>query len=273
MKKIQTLTISFLIILITNSCLKKTIEVTVIESACKDFLLKGVTSDRIDDPSCTGLPLKAEYDITFSYDGDSKCLDQINLNPKFYDANNNIINNVAFSQSIKLNDATFVKNNVGSKSVTFKFVFIFLNSADAIKFDHCNLSFSTQNQQGNPSKEASILLLGKCSVAPTNNYTISQTVNVNSSSINITLWDDGSQDGDVINLYAGNSLLLSNVMLTNAGINYTFNVPKGNTDLIITAVSQGSVGPCTCAISINGGKRYSLDTYLGSNGKAIRIVY
>ncbi|MEY5046729.1 MAG: hypothetical protein RLZZ175_88 [Bacteroidota bacterium] len=261
-----------LLALSSTSCLKKTIEIEVVESACEDFKLKNITSKRITDPSCTGSPLTAEYEISFSYDGDSKCLDQINLKPKFYDASNTLLSSVATNQFLKLSDTSFVTNNVGIKSVTFRFLFVFPNATEAKRFDHCNLTFSTQNQQGNPSKDAQILLYGECATQSSGNYTVKQTINVNSSIVTFTLWDDGAEDGDIINLYQGNTPLLLNHMLTNAGNTFTFTVPKGTTDFILTAVNQGSVGPNTCALKVNGMTQTNLSLDL-SSGQAIRIVY
>jgi hypothetical protein len=272
MKKIYILLSLIGIAVLSNSCLKKTIEVEVVESACKDFKLKNITSKRITDPSCTGMPLTAEYEITFSYDGDSKCLEQINLKPKFYDASRNLINNVSFTQYLKLADTSVVTNNVGIKSVTYKFKFIFPNSTEAKKFDNCNLTFNTQNQQGNTSKDAQILLYAECATQTSGNYTVNKTINVNSSIVTFTLWDDGAEDGDIINLFQGNTPLLQNHMLTNAGNTFTFTVPKGTTDFVLTAVNQGSVGPNTCALKVNGMNQTNLSLDL-SSGQAIRIVY
>ena len=103
------------------------------------------------------------------------------------------------------------------------------------------------------------------------NYTVKKTSPVTSSSVQISLYDDGSEDGDIIALCQGNDVLLSNFMLTNAGQTFTFTVPVGTADFVLMTDNQGSVGPNTCAIKVNNGNKTSLSLDLHT-GQAIRIV-
>jgi len=260
-------------VVLLNSCLSKSVDVQIVESACKDFKISNASSNRVIDPSCTGTPLTAIYDVTFSYDGEAKCLNKILLDPVFYNTSNSSMSNVSYQQTMIIATDSLVSPNYSSKKITFRFKFTFANTTEANNFDNCILTFHTENEQGNPSKTAQVKLSGKCTqVVTTNgNYTVKETISVSSSTVQFTLWDDGSEDGDIITLYQGSNVLLQNHTLTNAGTTYTFTVPTGTTDFILIANNQGTVGPNTCALKVNGGKKISLSLDL-STGQAIRIV-
>ena len=271
MKKFNIICLITLSVFFT-SCLNKAVDVLVVESACKDFKISGAYSQRIIDPSCTGTPLTAIYNVTFSYDGEMKCLNKIVLDPKFYNASGSLINNVSYQQVMFISGDSLVSANSTTKKITFTFKFTFANSTEANSFDNCQLKFHTENEQGNPSKTAEVKLEGECIQVNNNNSTVVSTIQVNSSQVTFTFWDDGSEDGDIITLYQGSTVLLSNYTLTNAGASFTFTVPKGTTDFTLKANNQGSVGPNTCAVKVNGGNQQSLSLDLNS-GQTIQIIY
>lgn len=257
--------------LLLQACLNKSVDMLVVESACKDFNISNAVDTRIIDPSCTGDPLTAIYSITFSYSGDAKCLTKLVLTPKFYNASNGSMTNVDYPSFLMLGADSLSSINTSTKKITFKFKFTFANSTEANNFDNCILTFHTENLQGNPSKTAQVKLEGKCTVVTTGNYTVKKTIPVSSSTVQFTLWDNGSEDGDIITLYQGTTLLLDRYTLTNKGQTFTFIVPNGTTDFVLKANNQGTVGPNTCAIKVNDGDKVLLTLDL-SSGQAIRIV-
>lgn len=269
----RTIIFSFVscFIMLFQGCLSKSVDVLVIESACKDFKISNAVATRIIDPSCTGTPLTAIYSVTFSYDGDAKCLDKIVLAPKFYNIANLVVSNVSFQTNMSIATDSLVTSNTGSKKITFKFKFTFINSNEADNFDNCILTFHTENLQGNPSKTAQVKLEGKCNEIMNGNYTVKKTVAVTSSTVQFTFWDDGAEDGDIITLYQGTNVLLSNYTLKKKAETFVYTVPTGTTDFVLKANNQGTSGPNTCAIKVNGGNSTSLSLDLTS-GQAIRIV-
>jgi hypothetical protein len=130
----------------------------------------------------------------------------------------------------------------------------------------------TENKLGDQSKVTQLRINGKCSVVNPSSYTVKDTVTVNSNQITVKFWDDGSEDGDIISVNLNNSWVLENYELKNAGETFTFTINSGANNFVLFAENQGKVGPNTCALSINGGDKTTLNADL-KTGQAIKIVF
>lgn len=104
---------------------------------------------------------------------------------------------------------------------------------------------------------------------------IIRTIDVISDSLEITLYDNGTIDGDSVTLIYGDSVILTNVLLNTAGKKIKLRTPKvdDTRDLVMYAENLGSIPPNTALMVIyDGKKRYELSISSGieSNG-AIRF--
>lgn len=80
------------------------------------------------------------------------------------------------------------------------------------------------------------------------------TVFVNSDKAALEIWDNGKEDGDVINVFQNNKLVLRNYAVTNKKEIITVNLDKNNVFKIV-AVSEGSISPNTAMIRVIDGER------------------
>lgn len=242
------------------------------QNGCSKFKIYGASFVTITDVTCTGNPLTASYDVTFKYTGEIKCLTKIKLNPKFYTANNTPLT-ADYIDEISTEGNPQVTINESAKTCTFRFDFTFDNSTDANNFNHCYLLFHTENSQGESSKDAKVRMTGSCSEIVPGGYDTNPkaTVTVFAPTIQLRLWDDAAEDGDIVSVYLNGNQVLQNHMLTNAGNTFTVGpILPGNNDLVLVAMNQGSSGPNTCALSVNGGTTTTLNLDL-TTGQMIRI--
>jgi len=105
--------------------------------------------------------------------------------------------------------------------------------------------------------------------------TIQGELFVQTDTIQVEFWDNGEEDGDVLNLFLNGEALKLNINLTNAHQNlFVLLNEKGEYILSFDAVSEGLYPPCTAVITINDGKEISTFTItsdLNSTG-SIKIV-
>jgi hypothetical protein len=274
MKKLSViLALIVSVLMISNSCTKKDLKITLKEDGCAKFKIYGASYTTLADPTCGGSPLTASYKVTFQYTGDIKCLTTIYLDPQFLTSTNGNLS-ATYNSQISTSGNPQVTIDENAKTCTFQFDFTFANSSIADSYDHCYLVFHTENSQGESSKNAQVRMFGTCSVMAPGGYdpTPKGTVHVTSSTIYLRLWDDAAEDGDVVSVYLDGVLVINNHMLTNAGNTFPLTVTSGNNDLVLVAMNQGSSGPNTCALSVNSGTTYSLTLDL-KTGQMIRITF
>ncbi len=104
---------------------------------------------------------------------------------------------------------------------------------------------------------------------------IIRTIEVLTDSLEITLYDNGTVDGDSVSLIYSDQLLQSHLLLTEKGKKITIKSPVGeeNKDLVMYAENLGTIPPNTALMVIyDGRQRYelSISSSKNSNG-AIRF--
>ena len=80
-------------------------------------------------------------------------------------------------------------------------------------------------------------------------------IDVNTASVTIAVWDNGTVDGDIVTLTInGASTPITRLtMVGPPGNSFGITLQKGNNLLVITALNEGSVTPNTGALTVNGG--------------------
>lgn len=242
----------FLLFLLMSSlwnCQKKELVLNLVETACKNFKIHSPAFQWITDPSCGTSGTKGSIRVSFGFDGNKDCINQINIQPGFYKADNSEIPNVAFPATLQTTDPVVTLED---QTITFIFAFEFATPADADALNHLYFKLSTQNELGNKSKNLELRINGACSTVNPSTYKVVKEVTVNTETVQITLKDDATEDGDIVSIYLNGTWVLENYVLTNAGETFTFPVNKGDNHLVLFAVNEGKVGPNTVSLSING---------------------
>jgi hypothetical protein len=240
--------IFILILLVISGCQNKELELTLMETACKNFKIHTPSYNWITDTSCGG-SLSGNLRISFKFDGDNDCIDKIIVNPKFYMADNSEIANVSHLESYLKSDLD-IKLEDHIITIDYKFQFATLEQADA--FNHIYLKFRTENDLGNKSKNLELRINGNCSTVDPKTYSVAQTISVDTAYAQVFLKDHGSEDGDIVSIFLNGKWVMENYTLTNAGETFVFPVNVGDNYLVLFAVNEGKVGPNTVSISING---------------------
>lgn len=231
------------------SCQKKELELNLVETACKDFKIHSPSYQWISDPSCGTTSNKGSIRVTFGFDGGKDCINQINIEPGFYKANNTAIPDVAFAAILQTTDPIV---SLEEHTISFTFPFDFATPVDADSLNHLYFKLSTQNELGNKSKNLELRINGACSTVNPSTYKVIKEITVATDSTQITLKDDATEDGDIVSIYLNGTWVLENYVLTNTGETFTFPIKKGDNHLVLFAVNEGKVGPNTVSMSING---------------------
>ena len=77
-----------------------------------------------------------------------------------------------------------------------------------------------------------------------------------SKQVKIDIWDAGKEDGDIINLYHNDKLLLSNFTISNVKKSILIELEEGDNIFKIVAVNEGDIQPNTSQISLEDSGRF-----------------
>lgn len=106
----------------------------------------------------------------------------------------------------------------------------------------------------------------------TNNYL--GCIEISSRSVDISTWDHGQIDGDIISLIANGQTILSNHELdgpsNTKNFSHTFDA-NGFNYLVLYAHNEGDISPNTATISLNG-QDFVLESNLSTNGYVDIVV-
>jgi len=247
-------------------------EFDIVQDLCKKFKITSPTYQTLIDP-CGDSTLSASFDITFTFDGDEECLYSIISKPIFYTKKNDEISNVSFNEKTTKPDF-FVEGT----TVTYTLDLEFASQADAQSFNHMVLDFKTQNEVENESNTLQIRLNTTCSVVDESTYKVnSNTVNVSplQNTFQIILWDNAAEDGDIVSVYLNEEWIIENHMLLNDSTFFNISTDKlnsGQNDLVVFALNEGTSGPNTVSIAVNGKEIKSFNPGL-LTGEAVRIDF
>lgn len=252
-----------------NSCQKKEMKLTISESECKDFSISKPSAVLTSPSTCGTSAVTYSYKLSFKYSEKKDCISHVIIDSKFYDKKINGISGVSAPSSIDKASPTLV---IGTNTIDVYYTFTFSSVADANNFFLATLKIHTENDYSNKSNEISLALYNTCQVPDPVSYSVVKTVNVTSAIVSITLYDDAAEDGDIVTLNLNGNWVLTNYTIKKAGETFNFGINSGSNSLVIYAVSQGSSGPTTLGVSINGGAQIALKPDL-LKGQAINIVF
>ena len=103
------------------------------------------------------------------------------------------------------------------------------------------------------------------------------TVYINNTNVNISIWDHGQIDGDIVSIYVNGKLVVDEEVLDGPDFPITFSTDleySGYNYVLLYAHNEGFIPPNTCTLSIEDGEvneRFVLESNLSRNG-AVNIV-
>lgn len=271
MKRSRLFFLSLLLIVFAPACNDKSLDIEVEQDACKRFKIRYPSYVLLEDP-CNGA-IKIRAEVKFSFNNSSECLNSLNNMPVFYKSNNEEINPSSFFNKIERNDLI-----VNDKRVQYIFEASFNDATAARELNHLILDFNTENELGVESNTLQIRMNTSCSVVDSSSYKVNSNqigIPRNQSVFTVRLWDNASEDGDIVSVYLNGRWIIENHSLLKAGTDFTFStallIPGAN-DLAVFALNEGSSGPNTASIAVNGEEIKNFKPGL-LTGEAVRINF
>ncbi len=256
-------------------CTNKKLDVQLQETACKAFLLSAPNYEWRDNADCGGGELDRRLKIDFAFDGDEGCVHLLDYRVEFYDIDNNQITSGITVNSPLQYFRTDADLTINTADGSFNFCYSYASAADSVNLNYIRIYFHTENEIGNQSNEMSLRIHRPGAPISDDNYTIEDVITVNSKDIQIRIWDDAAEDGDIVSLNLNGEWILENRMLSNAGEVIKVLINPGDNVLIMYAVNLGEQPPNTGAISVDDGftvQEVTLNSNLTNSG-AIKIKY
>ena len=254
-----------------TGCMQNEVDLEVEQDACKRFKISSPSYTLIEDPCSDSVKLTAQ--INFQFNRSAECLHQINNRPVFYRSDNSELLAESFTATIERSEM-----NVLDQSVSYRFESAFVDLSTAQQLNHLILDFDTENELGVESNTLQIRLNTPCSILDQNSYDVNNNsvrIPPNQNLFTIRLWDNAAEDGDIVSVYLNGQWIIENHTLTNAGTNFTFStslLKPGANDLVVFALNEGSSGPNTVSIAINGQEIQNFRPGL-LTGEAVRINF
>ena len=251
MKRIKAPFFIVLISILLASCTDKSIDIEVEQDACKRFKISRPSYQLLEDPCNNTLTLKAN--ISFEFNRSSECLDRVNNFPVFYRSDNSELSPNDYTRTVDRGELI-----INDKSVTYTFEVEFSSQAEAQELNHIVLDFNTQDELGVEGNELQIRINTSCSTLDSTTYELNNeqvTIPPSQSVFTIRLWDNAAEDGDIVSVYLNQNWIIENHTLLKAGTDFTFSTAllnPGSNDLVVFALNEGSSGPNTVSIAVNG---------------------
>jgi len=271
MKKSTVFISLMLLFALFESCTKKDLELDVEQDACKRFKIETPTYTLTQDPCTNGVSISAE--VHFSFNRSEECLHLIENNPVFYTKKNEKITAISFSQIVTRENIT-----ISSKEVTYTFTAEFVDVAEAKKLNHIILDFNTENEVQEESNTLQIRINTSCSEVDPSTYDVNSnavTIPQSQRLFTIQLWDNAAEDGDIVSAYLNGNWIIENHSLLKDTTDFNFSTSilnTGKNDLVLFALNEGSSGPNTVSIAINGKEIPNFKPGL-LTGEAVRIDF
>ncbi len=260
-----------IIAILFNSCTSNDLDIEVEQDACKRFRISSPSYTLLEDPCNGSVKLRAE--VRFRFNKSVECLNQVNNFPVFYKSNNDEINAQSFTDIIGKENL-----NIGDDEVTYTFEASFADMAAAQQLNHIVLDFETENELGVESNTLQIRINTSCSIIGQGSYDVNNDdvfIPRSQTFFTIRLWDNAAEDGDIVSVYLNGNWIIENHTLLKAGTVFNFStslLQPGANDLVVFALNEGSSGPNTVSIAVNGQEIKNFSPGL-LTGEAVRINF
>ena len=228
----------------------KNLEIEIIESRCKDFRIYNATST-LQNPNCPGDINSNEFTVSFDFGGDGECLNSIHRTARYFDENNNEVFPVSEDpDSVHVDESSVT---VSGTTVTYTYFFQMASNATYDDVQYVTLDFYTQNSNLNQSNYLNVLQVMPCKSIPTPTTT-SGDITVNNTEIEVSLFDNAAEDGDIITIMLNGIVVAQNVEIFNTPKVFSFSLdPTISNYITFYAVNEGSSSPNTVQGTVDDG--------------------
>jgi len=261
------------LLLLFTTCTKKSITIEMYEAGCKELVLSKSNYKLLSNCYTSGQK-QASYSalISVAHNDKVNCLDFISVIATFKDNNGNILTGT-YKANYQLNDP-----EVSYSSSEFKIRFDWtIDPIYVDRFEYVTIEIFSQNELNAQSNRLYFTIPISCTqtsspIIGSFPYDIVTSETSSTSTVNISFYDFGTDDGDIIDVYLNNVLVISNLTLTKSKQSFDLQLNTGDNYLIVKALNEGRIPPNTCAINVNSGRRIELTPGL-SKGQAINIKF
>lgn len=260
-----------IVLLFVLGCTKNSLDIEVEQDACKRFKISSPSYRLLEDPCSGSVKIRAE--VSFRFNNSSECLQLVNNFPVFYKSNNDELNALTYNGQVERTLLT-----ITDETVTYIFEAEFADLATAQLLNHLVLDFNTEDELGTESNTLQIRINTSCSTVDPGSYDVNSDdviIPRNQGVFTIRLWDNAAEDGDIVSVYLNGDWIIENHSLLKAGTDFTFSTSLlniGANDLVVFALNEGSSGPNTVSIAINGEEINNFNPGL-LTGEAVRINF
>lgn len=259
----------FVLAAIVPSCTKKDTKLEFFQTACNNLKISNPDYSWLPDSVCEDGPNGASLSLSFDLDCDEACFNLIRMgNVQFFAGPNEVSPQTATKVKLKSDPQV----TIAGERVTFTYCFNMSTQQEWEALTHIVMRWNIENEIQDWSN--SLLLRINIPGRPVDpsTYNVVETVHVHDSIIQFKLWDHAAQDGDIVSVNLNDVWIIEHHYLLKAGTYFQANILPGDNKLIIFAENEGSSGPNTCSISINGGHEIQLSPDL-LTGEAVNIVF
>lgn len=262
LSKIYRLFVYVLLLTGVSACYDKDLELEVIETGCKDFFIKNAVYEFEKTTTCGDQQML----VTFEYDGDKECIHLVDVKPRFFDINGKELTPFDSSTVQFFDDKKELI--ITDNTISFNYCFDYPSSSDSVALNYIQFDLHTENEQTNESNTIGMRAnLPGAKVKEPFGSDFEKEFIVNSRVIDVFVYDDAAEDGDIISINANNEWLVENKMIFKKGehLSLTINQQSSNF-LMLYAVNEGSDSPNTLAGTINDGvktQNFSLNLKTG----------
>lgn len=235
-----------IIAMVTFSCQHKDLQIDVIETKCDGFVIRNPTYEFVNQQCNHGENGKT-FEVTFDFDGDVDCLHLIDAEVTFHDIEGNELNNIVHGPESMPFDSSNV--SITGDEVTFAYCYHFTSLLSEEDLNYIQITYHTENEQQDESNNLGLRInIPGAQVREPNTSDFKEIIEVDSKEIRLFIYDDASQDGDIISINVNQEWVIENRMITNDGEYVTLDLEPNNVNFIMFyAVNEGDSSPNTLA--------------------------
>lgn len=267
----RTYSVLLLSFLLLQACTKKELDLDIEQDACKRFKIESPEYQLLQDPCSGGLRFAAS--VSFSFNRSEECLHLVENSPVFYTKKNEKMTPISYSRTIVREELS-----ITDKRVSYTFTVDFADTNEAKRLNHILLDFKTKNEVQDESNTIQIRMNTSCSEVDPSTYDVnSEHIAIPRSQqvFTIQLWDNAAEDGDIVSLFLNGNWIIENHTLRKDTTDFNFSTSllnPGANDLVLFALNEGSSGPNTVSIAVNGREIPNFKPGL-LTGEAVRIDF
>lgn len=259
------------IVFLMLGCKKLTLEIE--ETKCKKLKLKNPSYVEVTSKCGAGGQYKA-IDVSFDFDGDADCIHLVDLEAKVVSSSGNSMNGVNFINGDLLTEDD--KVTISGNRVTMHYCYDFNNVNDTNQLGYIQLNWHTENDLENESNSIGIRANFNTNDGKTDPNVYEQTYTSDDKVIQVLVWDNADEDGDIISVNHNGNWIRENMFMTNAKQSISVTLTPGHNYVNFYAVNQGDAGPNTLSAQVVANGRvlgnFELDSQTGET-KSIKVNY